>query len=134
MKKAFGMITACFFLTLGNLYAQDTNVHNDTTSLENRKVTNSKKTDEAETTESIQSEKRISKSTSKLKRNNDDSFRDDSTDAAVGMSGLSTTPGVSTTTGAGGLGTNENTGENTSSDIYQIERKDSVRKTNKNKR
>lgn len=53
-------------------------------------------------------------------------FRDDSTDAAMGMSGLSATPGTATTSGAGGTGTNENPGNNTSSDIYNIKRRDSI--------
>lgn len=53
-------------------------------------------------------------------------FRDDSTDAAMGLSGLSATPGTATTSGAGGTGTNENPGYNTSSDIYNIKRRDSI--------
>lgn len=57
---------------------------------------------------------------------NDPTFRDDSTDASMGMSGLGSTPGTSTTSGTGGLGTNENPGNNTSSDIYNIERRDSI--------
>ena len=65
---------------------------------------------------------------------NDKTFRDDSTDAAVGLSGLGTTPGASTTTGAGGLGTNETPGYNTSSDIYTIERRDSIEKANRRER
>lgn len=59
---------------------------------------------------------------------NNDTFRDDSTDASMGMSGLSGTPGTATTTGAGGLGTNETRPyENTSSDIYNMERIDSIK-------
>ncbi|HYF70335.1 MAG TPA: hypothetical protein VD884_19485 [Ohtaekwangia sp.] len=57
---------------------------------------------------------------------NNNTFRDDSTDAAMGMSGLSATPGTATTSGAGGTGTNENPGYNTSSDIYNIKRRDSI--------
>ena len=60
-------------------------------------------------------------------RGNDPTFRDDSTDASMSPSTLSSTPGTATTTGAGGLGTNENSGYNTSSDIYMIERRDSIR-------
>lgn len=52
-------------------------------------------------------------------------------EASGGMGALSTTPGVSTTSGAGGLGTIENPGYNTSSDIYNMERKDSIRKAKK---
>lgn len=58
---------------------------------------------------------------------NNPTFRDDSTDAAMGFSPLSGTPGRATTSGAGGLGTNVTPGYNTSSDIYNMERRDSIR-------
>lgn len=64
---------------------------------------------------------------------NDPTFRDDSTDAAMGMSGLDATPGTATTSGAGGLGTNQYPGYNTSSDVYNIERRDSIERAKKNK-
>ena len=66
-------------------------------------------------------------------RGNDPGFRDDSTDATMGVSPLSGTPGTATPIGEGGLGTNETPGKNTSSDIYNIERRDSIRNAEKEK-
>ncbi|HEX6171057.1 MAG TPA: hypothetical protein VFZ33_15320 [Chitinophagaceae bacterium] len=128
MKKALIMITACVSLTAGSIYAQDTSALKDSTSRENRETPTGKVANDNENGGLLQPKVGTSKPTTTPKRKNDEGFRDDSTDAAVGMSGLSTTPGVSTTIGTGGLGTNETTGENTSSDIYNIERKDSIRR------
>ena len=62
---------------------------------------------------------------------NNPTFRDDSTDATISNSNLSGSSGTATTSGAGGLGTIDTPQRNTSSDIYTMERRDSIRKANK---
>ena len=57
---------------------------------------------------------------------NNQTFRDDSTDANVSNSNLSGSSGTAAASGAGGQGAVENPGRNTSSDIYNIERRDSI--------
>lgn len=57
---------------------------------------------------------------------NNRTFRDDSTDANVSNSNLSGSSGTAAASGAGGQGAVEHPGRNTSSDIYNIERRDSI--------
>lgn len=56
---------------------------------------------------------------------NNRTFHDDSTDATIGNSNLSASSGTAAS-GAGGQGAVQNSGYNTSSDIYNIERRDSI--------
>ena len=57
---------------------------------------------------------------------NNATFRDDSTDATVSNSNLSGSAGTAAASGTGGQGAVQNPGRNTSSDIYNIERRDSI--------
>jgi hypothetical protein len=117
MKRALIVITA--WLAAGVLYAQERSGLNDSTSDKSRQNISPKQEDAKENADSTKPGY---------------SEQPDSTEGSLGMRGLSTTRGVSTTSGTGGLGTIENTGHNTSSDIYNIERKDSIRKAMEKKR
>ena len=57
---------------------------------------------------------------------NNRTFRDDSTDANVSNSNLAGSSGTAAASGAGGQGAVQHPGRNTSSDIYNIERRDSI--------
>lgn len=57
---------------------------------------------------------------------NNQTFRDDTTDATVSNSNLSGSSGTAAASGAGGQGAVSHPGHNTSSDIYNIERRDSI--------
>jgi hypothetical protein len=126
MRKELLMISAYILLAFGQVQAQNAANSQDSSTRQNETI--------RDTIEVVEDEPPLQKQRQNAElegdRKNDSTYKDNRTDASGGMGALSTTPGVSTTSGAGGLGTNENPGYNTSSDIYNIERKDSIRKAN----
>jgi hypothetical protein len=125
MKKEF-LIIAYILIAFGQLQAQNAGKSQDSSTRQSETIRDTISVGEDE----VPLHKQRQNAALEGDRKNDSTYEDNSTEPSGGMGALSTTPGVSTTSGAGGLGTNENPGYNTSSDIYNIERKDSLRKIN----
>ena len=119
MNKELLMISAYILLAFGQLQAQNFDKSLDSSSVGNKTIGDTIEVAEGEASQ---------RQEASTEQKNDSTYDDNRTGASGGMGALSTTPGVSTTSGAGGLGTIENPGKNTSSDIYSIEGKDSIRK------